>query len=58
MLVPSKAFFVSTRVAVETIWICKIDSTKGWGTVDYELFVEEKDLKPLPKSFKLYGEAE
>lgn len=42
MMVPSKVFFVSTRVAVETVWICKVDSKKGWGVVDYKLIVEDK----------------
>jgi hypothetical protein len=35
------------------MWICKIDSIKPWGIADYELIVDEKEPKALPKSFKL-----
>lgn len=35
MLVPSKVYFSSTKKAIETMWICKIDSNKGWGIADY-----------------------
>jgi hypothetical protein len=55
MLVPSKIYFLSSRKAIETMWICKIDSTKGWGICDYELIVDEKEPKAVPKWFKLYG---
>ena len=37
------------------MWICKNDPTKGWGVVDYELVVQEKDAKVQPRWFKLYG---
>jgi hypothetical protein len=49
---------VSSKKAVETKWICKIDESKGWGVADYELIVEERDARPLPRSFKLYGQGE
>ena len=56
MLVPSKIHFLSTRKAVETMWICKIDSKQSWGIADYEVLVNDsKDPKSVPKSFKLYG---
>ena len=58
MLVPSKMHEVSSKKAVETKWICKIDESNGWGVADYELIVEEKDARPLPRSFKLYGQGE
>jgi hypothetical protein len=58
MLVPFKIQEVSSKKAVETKWICKIDESKGWGVADYELVVEEKDARVLPKSFKMYGQAE
>lgn len=40
------------------MWICKDDPLKGWGIVDYNLHVEEKDSKKKkePDWFKIYGQ--
>jgi hypothetical protein len=39
------------------MWICKDNPNQGWGIVDYDLKVEEKDSKKKKEAdwFKIYG---